>query len=218
MISLDTDNKNGIEAGVKFLKTVQKQTRFATAQALNATAREVQTFTTSSLLPSAFTLRSKGQPWQKPGGKYGFNIRPFANKNTLEARLGSQADWLKEQEEGGTKTAGSHRVAIPSIRLKTPAEIMAKNKKPAALLSARNWLDNGGVFLVAKQGDAGKLPPGIWARSSNKRLPITRLYSFKEAVEIKGILHFESEGSALAEKKFGENFATAFARALATAK
>jgi hypothetical protein len=134
MIGFESKGRNGLDAGLRFLTNVGKQVTYATSQAVNATAKDVQTFTVTGLLPSAFTLRSKGQPWQKPGGKYGFNIRPYANKNTMTAILGSQADWLDDQEEGGTKTVAGHRVAIPVQGLKGKSEIISRNLKPRALI------------------------------------------------------------------------------------
>src|ERR1051326_6265584 len=97
-----TDNVPDV---IKFVKDLDKQIGFATANALNKTATKVQQFTLTNLLPSKFTLRAKnpGAPWQKPGMKMGFNIK-FANRNNLQAVLGSQADFLKLQEEGGDKT------------------------------------------------------------------------------------------------------------------
>lgn len=120
------------------VKNAAKQVAFASAQALNDTAKDVQGFTVNSLLPSRFTLRAKGAPWFKPGTALGFNIR-FANKTNLRAVLGSRADWLKLQEEGGTKTGTrSKTVAIPTKFWKAKEEIMAKHKKPRALLADIN--------------------------------------------------------------------------------
>lgn len=115
------------------LKNVQKQVRFAISLAANETAKEIQAFTLNDLLPEKFTLRSRGAPWQKPGTKYGFNVK-FATKQTLTAVIGSQADWLKLQEEGGTKQVQGHRVAVPTLFWKKREEIMEAAKKPKALL------------------------------------------------------------------------------------
>ena len=222
MIALESSGPNGLEAGVKFVQDLAKQTRFATAQALNATAKDVQTFTTSSLLPSAFTLRSKGQPWQKPGGKYGFNIRPFANKNSLTTILGSQADWLKAQEAGGVKTASSHRLAIVADARPGKTAVLPAALKPRVLL--RNAGDvfktRTGKERVARKSGAGFILPtrkgdAIFTRDG---AVMKLMYLLAASAVIKPRLHFEKKGAALATKLFPAHFATAFARAVATAR
>ena len=222
MIALESSGPNGLEAGVKFVQDLAKQTRFATAQALNATAKDVQTFTTSSLLPSAFTLRSKGQPWQKPGGKYGFNIRPFANKNSLTTILGSQADWLKEQEEGGTKKASGHRLAIVTDARPSKAAVLPAALKPRVLLrdAGDKFKLRGGKERTARKDGAGFILPTqkgevIFTRTG-KTLKL--MYALRDSATIKPRLHFEKKGSALAEKLFPAHFAREFSRALATAR
>jgi hypothetical protein len=121
---------------IKGLKSLQKQIRFAAANACNKTAKEVQDFTINQLLPDEFELRSRGQPWQKPGGKMGFNIL-YANKETVQAVIGSQADWLKLQESGGVKKVSGHRIAIPTPFWKERKEIMEAKKKPRAILERK---------------------------------------------------------------------------------
>lgn len=222
MIAVESNGRNGIEAGLAYIKDVAKQTRFATAQALNKTAKDVQTFTVTGLLPSAFTLRSKGQPWQKPGGKYGFNIRPYANKNTLEARLGSQADWLKEQEEGGTKKASGHRLAIVADARPGPTAVLPAALKPRVLL--RNAGDKfklrGGKERTARKDGAGFILPTkkgdvIFTRQGKV---LKLMYLLAASAVIKPRLHFEKQAADLATKLFPANFNREFARALATAR
>lgn len=124
----------GLDKALRKVTSIQKQVKFATAQALNDTAKDVQSGELKNL-GQKFTLRSKGAPWQKPGTKFGVNIRPFATKDRPVAVIGSQADWLREHEKGGLKkTAGGHRVAIPTAFWKARQEIMASNKKPRAIL------------------------------------------------------------------------------------
>jgi len=118
---------------LKTLTDIPKQVAFATSRALNDTAREIQQFTVSKLLPEKFILRSKGAPWFRPGTKYGFNIS-FSTKTRLEARIGSQADWLRLQEEGGIKRVSGHRLAIPTEALKPKSAIMRRAWKPRVLL------------------------------------------------------------------------------------
>ena len=268
-----------------------KQTRFATAMAINQTAKEVQSLALGKLLPGAFTLRARGRPWQAPGQKYGFNIRPRATREKLEATIGSQADWLKEQEAGGTKTGRGHRVAIPSTLLKPKPALMRRELKPGALLASRLaslQLRKAGSALATHSArihllhrreaqarsssrrsvralaqdiraarhelerdrnrlnrtarkaatrsqraartvsalksarpflyEGGKMAKGIYVRAGRGRLPLLKLFTLRESVGIKGILHFEPKGAALANEVFDRHFARAFALALATAK
>lgn len=210
----------GLDRVVRNLASTGRQLRFATALAVNDTARDVQALALGQLLPGAFTLRSRGQPWQKPGGKFGFNIRPYASASSLNptATVGSQADWLKEQEAGGTKKVSGHRLAVPTGFWKDKQEIMARQKKPRAVLRARKALEKiaGRAWMVPDH--SGKLGPGIWARTTAKRLPIVRLFSFTESARVKGVLHYEPKGAALATARFPAHFATRFARAIATAR
>ncbi len=207
----------GLDRVVANLRDTAGQLHFATAQAVNDTARDVQQLALNQLLPGAFTLRARGQPWQKPGSKFGFNVRPFATKDSPTATVGSQADWLKHQEAGGTKRISGHRLAVPTPFWKKKEELITRAKKPRSILRARRAVEKiAGRAWVAPED--GALPEGIWARTTEKRLPIVRLFSFAESARIKGVLHYEPKGAALAEKRFPAHFATRFARALATAK
>ncbi len=174
-MSADVSIKGAPEA-FKALQNAAKQVRFATAQAANDTAKEVQAFTVNDLLPQKFTLRSKGTPWQKPGNKLGFNIK-FANKETLTSTIGSQADFLKLQEEGGTKKT-SGRIAVPTSFWKKREEIMRKEKKPRAIAGELDKSDKREAALTASIGSLG----GRYAREGRK---IAGLYA-KEAMARNG--------------------------------
>jgi hypothetical protein len=222
MISVISPEPNGIEAGLRYVANLAKQTQFATAGALNQTAKDIQTFTLTGLLPSAFILRSKGQPWQKPGGKYGFNIRPFARKDSLTATIGSQADWLKAQEEGGTKSASGHRLAIVADARPGKTAVLPAALKPRVLL--RNAGDvfktRGGKERTARKSGAGFILPtkkgdAIFSRDGKV---LKLMYLLASSATIKPRLHFEKKGADLANQLFPRNFSTAFARAIATAR
>lgn len=145
----------GFPEALKGLQNAQKQATFALVIAANETAKEVQAFTVNELLPDKFTLRAKGTPWQKPGNKLGFNIK-FANKSNLTSVLGSQANFLERQEEGGNKDGNGHRVAVPTPFWKKREEIMHRTKKPRAILEDDARLDAGLNKLadrVSKLGD-----------------------------------------------------------------
>lgn len=126
----------GMEAAQRKIKSIPRQAKFAASKANNDLALDIQEHEVKTQLPSKLTLRSKGTPWYKPGTRFGINIK-FASISNLTAIVGSRADWLKLQEEGGTKSAGSHRVAIPTAFWKKREEIMAANKKPRKILAAK---------------------------------------------------------------------------------
>jgi hypothetical protein len=118
------------------IKTVNRfagNVRYAAARACNDLAKDVQQETINKILPDRFTLRAKGAPWFKPGNRFGFNAK-FANKENIQSSVGSQADWLKLQEHGGTKQVAAHRLAIPSTDWKPIKDIMSRDKKPRAIL------------------------------------------------------------------------------------
>lgn len=222
MIQVNSSGPLGIDAAIRKVTDLGKQARFATAVALNQTAKDVQTFTVTGLLPSAFTLRAKGQPWQKPGGKFGFNIRPFANKDTLSATIGSQADWLKEQEEGGTKTASGHRLAIVAGARPGKTAVLPAALKPRVLLrnAGDTFKTRTGKERTARKSGAGFILPtkkgdAIFTREGKV---LKLMYLLAASAVIKPRLHFENKGSDLAAARFPANFAAAFARAVATAR
>lgn len=125
----------GLRETIATIKEAQRQVPYASARACNDTALQVQRWTISERLPEAFTLRARGAPWWKPGTRLGFNIK-FANKANPEAVLGTQADWMKIQETGGTKQAHGHRLAIPTPAWKARTEMMIASKKPRVLRQA----------------------------------------------------------------------------------
>lgn len=126
----------GLDKAISLLTGLPKQIRYATAQALNDTAKDVQTFTTQHLLPEKFTLRGRGRRWFEPGQRFGFNVQ-FANKDQLVSVIGSRADWLALQEHGGTKQVSGHRLAIPRPFWKAKEDIIRHDKKPRQILIAK---------------------------------------------------------------------------------
>jgi hypothetical protein len=220
----------GLDKLLRGLEKLPGNARFALSKALNATARDVQQHTVNKLLPEKFTLRSRGAPWQRPGNKLGFNIS-FAKKDKLESRIGSEADWLKLQEEGGTKRPRTGKnVAIPHKGRPTPTSVIPKNKKPRYLL--RGFSRNGEVNLsgtVRKAGDdafrtnnrkfakdaRGFLikmksgDSGIFTRYGPKKGEIQLEYWLDSAATIKAALSYEKTGQEIALATFQPNYAAA---------
>ncbi len=204
----------GLDAAIRRVYDLGKQGRFAMSVAMNNTLKEVQGHTVEELLPGAFVLRSKGSPWQKPRTKYGFNIRPFASKTRLTATLGSQAPWLKLQEEGGTKRVAGHRIAVPTRFWKPRKEIMARGKKPRAIVGKNKRGLANKPFIYA----GPNMPHGIYVRQGDERFPLHMLFRFVDSAEIEAVLDFEEKAADRAGSLFPAEFGRAFRMALLTAR
>lgn len=182
-----------------------KQARYAGAVAINETAKQVQGETVGKFLPGKFTLRSKGQPWQKPGGKLGFNIK-FAKKDNLTATLGSQADWLKLQETGGTKQVSGKSLAIEAGARESKTSVLLRAMKPRRLLGGKK--PKAFVIETAKG-------PSVFQRVG---AGLKLLYAFRKTARISKALRWEKWGGERVKALFDGNFEKAFAKAMATAK
>jgi hypothetical protein len=200
----------GLDRALATVKNAPRQIRFAAATAVNETALLLQKNTIGKVLPDAFTLRSRGAPWWKPGTRFGFNIR-FASRSQPEpfAVLGSRANWLYLQEEGGTKTAGGRSLAIPQMGTARPqaGAVIPSRSKPAKLLRRKR-------FFVAKV----KRGRAIFSRVGKARYPLRFWYAFENEANIDPILHFGMIESLLARNLLPGEFRKALRKALATAK
>ena len=184
----------GMKDVVKTLNRLERKSRYATAAAINQTALDLQTYTVKRILPDAFTLRAKGNPWQKPKTKYGINLKPFANvkrqgKN-LHAIVGSRADWLAEQEKAGIKRRKTS-LAVPTDLLKNDEDIVPRRLKPKRLIEKfqrqkkvkvrGQWVfpltrKKGGSFKPIIEIASKRGFPGIWVRTQRNK--IRMLYRF----------------------------------------
>lgn len=180
----------GADKVIKMLKELPRETRKAASGAINETLKEVQEVTGNQILPDAFTLRGRGKQWWEPGQKFGFNIRPYSNPDTLEGKLGSQADWLKLQEHGGTKQVDGHRLAIPSETHKPKAEILPSRKRPSRLLARKS----SGVFKGDVRGFAG-----VFQRLGSG---LKLLFALRPSARITPVLNFEKQAGDLANRRF----------------
>jgi hypothetical protein len=198
----------GLTETVATLTNAQRQIPFAASQACNDTARDVQQWTINERLPEAFTLRSRGAPWWRPGTRMGFNIT-FARKTNLQAIIGSRAEWLKLQEEGGTKQrAGS--LAIPTLEWKPKTEIMSRAKKPKRVLRSKVA---GAKAFKAKRG--GRLSPGIYVRDGDGG-GLKKLFTFADSARINPVLNFVRDGAALAARVYDAHFEKRWVDAMRT--
>jgi len=203
----------GFEAALARVKNAPKQIRFALTKTINEAATSAQSGTVGTLLPSKFTLRAKGQPWQKPGGAMGFNIRPFAKANQAEpfAVMGSRANWLARQEEGGTKQSTNGKaLALPiaGTARPTPTAIIARRNKPARLMARKGFFvlktKRGGHAIFQRTGRKGKKTNRVW-------------FAFGRSAHIKPVLGFGPFASSIANRVVAQAFTKHLRAALATA-
>lgn len=212
----------GLEETLRNLEIdIPKQTRFATLQTINECAKQVQKFEIETQLPSKLTLRSKGSPWWKPGTRYGINIL-FATRNTLRAVIGSMADWLKFQEQGGTKTASGHRLAVEAGARASERAVLTRAVKPRQLLRRRGDVtktktgktrtarsDGRGFIINTKSG------PAIFVSEEGG---LKLMYMLEQSARIPAILNFFKSGKELVERIYPGIFAEKFKQAMATAR
>ena len=207
------------------LGQTRNQIPFALAQAINDTAKDVQNFELQTQLPSKLTLRSKGAPWQKPGSRFGINIKPFATKAKPMAIIGSQADWLKLQEEGGIKTGKGHRIAIEHGARPGKTDVIPARLKPRALLrqAGQTYKTRGGKVAVARRAGAGfilrtKSGPAVYIRTGPGRAGMKLMYFLEPSASVPAVLKFFESGREVVVEKFPAHFATRFKAALVSAK
>jgi hypothetical protein len=204
-----------IQQTIGYLLKIKSQIPYATALGLNNLAIEAQTNTTENLLKQKFRIRT---PWYRRGTKYGFNVK-FAKKDDQEARMGTAADWMKLQEEGGTKTAKSGgSVALPTsgsegIR-ENPMDILTQEKRPRGILAGEN-----GFFIKTKKG---------WMLAERTSEDINQngvrfgglkfAYLFKKSAQIKAKFDFVPTETALVQRRYQPVMEAALARAIETAR
>lgn len=189
--------------------SIGKQMRFAAVNTLNKVAVTLQGQTVSEILPHAFTLRSRGAGWWQPKTKLGFNVK-FANRRDASpaAVLGTRADWMPLQEQGGVKRRAAGKLAIPVGARPSKTSPIPKRMKPKALLHGGK-----GFLIYAKSGFVG-----LFERIGKPRKAIKLLYQIRGEAEVQQHIHWIEEMHRRAPALLKSHFATEFRNALATAK
>jgi hypothetical protein len=221
---------NGLDELDRALRKIPAQARLAASRALNDTAKITQDYTVNTLLPESFTLRSRGAVWWQPGNKFGFNIG-FANPSTLEARVGSQADWLRLHEDGGEKEIEGHNLAIPSPVWKPKPQLMAADKKPRNIIEATvemrvaNARTKGELrkakkamrvlqatpgpkaFIPMKDGQPMAMRGGVTGIfKPNGRGHLELLFAFKKSARIGADLQFYNHAKVVVDANYLDRF------------
>ena len=189
----------GLKETIKFLDDLSKsQLPYATARALTMTAKDVQTEIIRTL-PNRFILRSN---WYQQSNALGFRVKS-ATKNNLSAIVGTAADWMPLQEEGGTKIPRGKMLALPSLNVRrNKREKIVKSQRPRALLASGKAFIKGDVIYLRYGG------------KKNKHLRL--MYTLQPKADVHAALHFLETGKKIIDQKFNQNFGTAMNDALRT--
>lgn len=202
-----------IKTTIDYLTTIRKQMPFAASLGVNNLAKEAQADTAHRLLPSVFTLRT---PWYLSGTRYGFNIK-FSKKtdNPIQSILGSAADWLKLQEEGGEKTpTTASSLSLPTDQSQpNKTDVLKKNIRPKALF------ESGKAFVIKKANGEEVLMIRKGKDKLGKRTGNLRaMYLFKKSGNVRAKLGFVEAETALVNSRYDIVMNQALLRALETAK
>lgn len=192
-----------VELERAFYEDIPKQVRFAMSQAINDGAKLAQTHEIEKQLPSKLTVRSA---WWKPGTKFGVNLKPFATRENLRAVLGSQADWLRLQEEGGTKKASGHRLAIEAGARPSDRAVLPKKLKPRQLLASK--AKGKGFIIQTKSG------PAIFVRQGGQ---LKLMYMLETSAKVPAVLKFFESCQAVYLENFQRLYNVRFKAAVASA-
>ena len=224
----------GMKDVVKALDRVERKTRYATAEAINKTALDLQQFTVGRILPSAFTLRkswAKMKANGKPATKFGIKIKPFASVSKqgkdLHAIVGSEADWLAEQEQAGIKTRPKS-LSIPTKLLRdwekvVPRKVKAKRlverfEKQKKMKVRGQWVfpltrKKGGTYEPIVNINGNK---GIWVRTKQNK--IRMLYMFRRSARLVNKVRYNDKSLRHINRTWARYFDRAMAAEFATGK
>lgn len=188
-----------IEEASEFLRFLHRdQVPFATSQAINATALQVQERIRASL-DDSFTIRRRD--WARRNIYMG--REDFATKNRLQARVsvrapgsGDRSDILAKFEEGGVKKPQGSRLAIPQDGLKRAASgVVPRSARPKAFNfqlhrkgtvfrgKGRNavgtsvYVGEKNTFMILRQDGTGGIYQRVGMKVGRKRVGGRRLAS-----------------------------------------
>ena len=209
---------------------VRKQLPFATAQALTATAKAVQTAERENMVkmldkPTPFTLNS-------------VKVKA-ARKNDLEALVFVQdiaAAYLEPFETGGL-----HKLIGRGVTWLNPKDKSLLNQygnlSKSALASLKGRSD---IFIGKVKGKSGQVIDGVWQRTAesatrtrvmkNKKVVVTKarglnqtgqlklLVRFGDAIPVTHRLGYADRAKATVGRVFNKEMGKALAKAIASAK
>lgn len=195
---------NAKEVGRFLTNVYREQIPFATAGALTSTAFDVRKELIDSTYPKAFALKNKTFP------RVVTNVKK-ASKRDLVASVGNVSgraiDYLFLHAEGGIKTPRGNSLAVPTKHTKRGSKgAVPKAQRPRALLAKK------GAFVTSVNGTRVIMQKGKRGEKAQVKYVLTPKGKIDKA------LRFFEDARRVALKVFDKNFATAFARAIRTAK
>lgn len=207
----------------------QTQLPFATKNALNAVALDVQVAERAHLIES-FKLRRPD--WANRSIKiihFATKAEPFATVAVSPPGGEARADILGKFENDTEKSAiGSHGVAVPLDPRRNKSDIIVKGQRPGAFHLHREGNrivgDNGtyvvklsdGRELLLQRKDLGKRAAKTAGRGTSDRA--TLLYLFVTHVRINPVLRFVPTADIIVNRMWATRFGEAFAQAMASAR
>jgi hypothetical protein len=175
---------NGLDVLIKKLRQLGAQ-RIPNylARAINESAQAAQTKMIEEVV-GGLTVRGN---WLRPGTKFGMNLTR-ASKNNLEARVGSRAPWLFQQETTTFKTA--HKASFMPVPLPPVRAGRTDPKKIPARLTPKAM----GPKLF-------KIPTrhGIVLAQRLKRAGLRLMYALEKIVHYKRRVHVVDAGVKAAQ-------------------
>ena len=176
-----------------------KQEKFATALALTDSGWAVRKWTLKTLLPSKFTLRTRGKakPWQERG-KYSFKVTG-AKRDSPRASVESIAPWLQHHETGGTRQGGKYKGVPIAIGARPhPASVIKRPIRKVIKLKKAYWRNLGSAkALFVKKGKTSEL-----------------LFRVSKQARIEKSLGFVKGAKPIARKAFEKSYPKRFKKQL----
>ena len=185
------------------LASMEKQVRFAAAQALTKTAQDAQEAVRRQL-PDRFTIRSN---WLSKG----IRIIP-ATPSRLESTVVVKDAFMVQQETGGERTSPfGDALGIPVGARPTPTAATPPSKFPSALLL------KPGFFIAPIR--RGSKTMGVWKRTGKgRRERLTLMYVFSRRVQLRPRFGFRETVRRIALERLPRLFEEALRHAMETAR
>lgn len=212
--------EKGLQGAIRGMRNLEKQVRYATSVAINATVKDVQDHAIKRTF-ATFHIRTG---WLRRGG-YGIQAR-FSNRNQnpIEGRVfvHSGTWWMQQHETGGMRTGAN----VPFIA-KYPQRGKRRTEGPPQMIPRKGF--NVPIYTSIPQGTrrqmigrAGKghrfrIGDVFFIRFGPAPRDIMAVSVFKTAVRIKARWGFYADNERKAKEVYKTHFDIAMAKAIATA-
>jgi len=196
---------------LRAMKGAERQTPYAQAKALTATAKDAQTVVRYRL-DDDLTIRTH---WIARG----IRIRP-ATKTNLSAEVGSVDYFMLAQGVGGKRAAKSdHGIAVPMVGRGLPRATIKSTTRPSrwpgALMQKKRSIFIGDPFGTGTEGLWEKVVKG---RGKARKPGLRLLYSFVDEAQIPERWHLLQTVEEVVAERWFDHAESAIREALDTAK